>query len=131
MNSSWCVRYETRLFLTFSTILISNYFNIFFCHSLRYCQLGPNYLLWLLINETVSIRKTVFRCACGFQKLVGTSAYGGHNLYRPGFNRVKVAAKTLWGPVLMSPCPQTHLYCFSLINTVSLINNHKRYFGPS
>ena len=62
MNSSWCVRYETRLFLTFSTILISNYFNIFFCHSLRYCQLGAKYLL---CYKTVLIKKTVFRCTFG------------------------------------------------------------------
>ena len=68
---------------------------------------------------------TKIRRACGFQNLVGTSAYGGRNLYRPGFNRVKVAAKTLWGPVLMSPCPQAHL------NTVLLINNNRRYFLPS
>ena len=50
---------------------------------------------------------------------------GGHNLFPPGWNRVKVAAKSLWGPVLMSPCPQAHL------NTVLLINNNRRYFLPS
>ena len=39
--------------------------NLFFCLSLRYCQLGPKYLLWLLISETVfKIREKVFRCAC-------------------------------------------------------------------
>ena len=71
-----------------------------------------------------------FRCpcrrACGFQKKVGTSAYGGQNMSPPGWNRFKVAAKTLWGPVLVSPCPEAHLNTVFLIDTVSLINNHSR-----
>ena len=86
MNSRWCVRYETRLFLTFSTILISNYFNIFFCHSLRYCQLGPKYLLWLLINETVLIREKQYRCVCG------------HGDMRTGPHKVLAATLTLLKP---------------------------------
>jgi hypothetical protein len=49
------------------------------------------------------------RRACGFQNLVGASVYGGHNLLTPGWNRVEVAAKTWWGPVLMSLCPQARL----------------------
>ena len=48
------------------------------------------------------------RHTCGFQNLVETSAYGGYNLSPPGLNRVKVAAKTLGGPVLMSSCPHAH-----------------------
>ena len=49
------------------------------------------------------------RRASGFQNLVGTSVYGGHNLLPPGWNRVEVAAKTWWGSVPMSPCPQARL----------------------
>ena len=32
--------------------------NLFFCLSLRFCLLGPKYLLWLLISKTVIIRET-------------------------------------------------------------------------
>ena len=48
---------------------------------------------------------------------MGKSAYGGHNLSPPGWNRVKVAAKTLWGPVFMSP---------GILNSISLINTGPR-----
>ena len=35
--------------------------------------------------------------------------YGGHNLPPLGLNRVKVTAKTWWGPVPMSPIPISKL----------------------
>ena len=62
-----------------------------------------------------------FRRACGYQNF---SIWWVLSV-PPGWNRVEVAAKFLWGPVLMSSCPQSHL------NTVLLINNNNIYFGPS
>ena len=52
----------------------------------------------------------LFRRACGFPNLVGTTVYGGHNLPTPTWNRVKVAAKTWCGQVPTSTCPQARLY---------------------
>ena len=49
-------------------------------------QLGPKYLLWLLISETVLIRETVFRCACG------------HGDMRTGPHKVLAATLTLFQP---------------------------------
>ena len=54
---------------------------------------------------------------CAIQNLKGTSVYGRHNLSFPpplfphthGWNRVKVAAKSWWAQVPMSPCPQARL----------------------
>ena len=64
------------------------------------------------------IHSTDLRHACGAQNLVGTSEYGGYNLSPPGWNRVKVEAKTLWGLSLVGTSPHVPMptgtpeYCF-------------------
>ena len=57
----------------------------------------------------ISILDIPNRRACGFQNLVWTTVYGGHNLPTPGWNRVKVAAKTWCGHVPTSTWPQARL----------------------
>ena len=71
------------------------------------------YSCWKFKSEDISCHIVgaciLYRRACGFQNLVGTTVYGGHNLLPSGCNRVKMAAKTYSGHVPMFTCPQAHL----------------------
>ena len=90
---------------------------------------SASFVFSINFENTVPLMITDLRRVCGFQNLVRTSEYGEYNLSQT--SGAPVAAKTLWGPVLMPPCPQAHLNTVFLIITVSLINNHSRYFWPS
>ena len=59
----------------------------------------------------MSVCITLFTGApVAFKTWWGHQYYGGHNLPPPGWNRVKVAAKTWFGHVPTSTCPQARLY---------------------
>ena len=68
----------------------------------------------------------LFRRACGFPNLVGTSVYGGHNLPPPPL----VGIGLRWLPELgvdTSPRPYAHRRACSSEITASLFWNHKKY----
>ena len=75
---------------------------------------------------------------CAIQNLKGTSVYGRHNLSSPphclhthGWNRVKVAAKSWWVQVPMSPCPQARLQWMCMTTHEVLKNDTDVNFGRS
>ena len=88
--------------------------NLFFCHSLRYCQLGPKHLLWLLINETVLKQyqlKKQYRCVCGHEDWSTQSFDCNLN---PIQTRGRQIMPTIcWCPhqVLKATCAPADVYC--------------------
>ena len=99
----------------FSTYLSTQWYSTPTMYDVRRTQwhfcipYAQNDRLYLNFSMNFCTRVWTYRRACGFQNLVWTPVYRVGIICPPGWDRVKVAAKTWCGHVPSSTCPQARL----------------------